>query len=178
MKLKGRHWTRYLFCLYSPLDDFFAHLDFTSFFQYFDWCFEFLTPCANSARLRGCKLEADNQLNAPNQPNSALVCVLSVSALHCPRLGQNQNKENVICENLKFKWNSKFFLFNSFQLKNSMEKYWCGDMFSKPSGLFTPPVEENDSETKGQLISKEILVSYELENFNFSPKGSLISESL
>ena len=44
-------------------------------------------------------------------------------------------------------------------------------MFSKPSGLFTPPVEENDSETKGQLISKEILVSYELENFNFSPKG-------
>ena len=57
-----------------------------------------------------------------------------------------------------------------------MEKYWCGDMFSKPSGLFTPPVEENDSETKGQLISKEILVSYELENFNFSPKGGLISE--
>ena len=35
-----------------------------------------------------------------------------------------------------------------------MEKYWCGDMFSKTSGLFTPPVEENDSETKGQLISK------------------------
>ena len=39
-----------------------------------------------------------------------------------------------------------------------MEKYWCGDMLSKPSGLYTPPVEENDSETKGQLISKEILV--------------------
>ena len=61
-----------------------------------------------------------------------------------------------------------------------MEKYWCGDMFSKPSGLFTPPVEENDLEleTKGQLISKEIFVSYKLENFNFSPKGGLISESL
>ena len=83
-------------------------------------------------------------------------------------LGQNQNKENVICENVICE---KIFLFNSFQLKNSTEKYWCGDMFSKPSGLFTPPVEENDSETKGQLISKEILVSYELENFNFSPKG-------
>ena len=59
-----------------------------------------------------------------------------------------------------------------------MEKYWCGDMFSKPNGLFTPPVEDNDLESKGQLISKEILVSYELENCNFSPTGGLISESL
>ena len=60
--------------------------------------------------------------------------------------------------------------FYSIQLKNSMEKYWCGDMFSKPSGLFTPPVEENDSETKGQLISKEILVSYKLEILIFPLK--------
>ena len=92
------------------------------------------------------------------------------------QLYKNQNKENVICEN--FKLNEIRNSFYSFQLKNSMEKYWCGDMFSKPSGLFTPPVEENHSETKGQLISKEILVSYEHENFNFSPKGGLISESL
>ena len=36
-----------------------------------------------------------------------------------------------------------------------MEKYRCGDMFSKPnSGLFNPTFEENGSETKGQLFLK------------------------
>ena len=47
------------------------------------------------------------------------------------------------------------FFIKSFQLKNSMEKYWRGYMFFKPSGLFTPPLEENGSETKGQLSNLE-----------------------
>ena len=108
------------------------------------------------------------RISAESSKSAARPRAISVSALG----GENQNKENVICEN--FKLNEIRNSFYSFQLKNNMEKYWCGDMFSKPSGLFTPPVEENDSETKGQLISKEVLIVLRTWKFDFSLKGGLI----
>ena len=58
----------------------------------------------------------------------------------------------MICENLSL--NDLFSIISIKEYSNSVEKYWRGDMFSKSSGLFTPPLEENGSETKGQLISK------------------------
>ena len=91
-------------------------------------------------------IDAEYQLIPPIQANSARARVFS--ALH----GENQNKEKVICENLSL--NDLFSIISIKEYSNSVEKYWRGDMFSKSSGLFTPPLEENGSETKGQLISK------------------------
>ena len=88
------------------------------------------------------------RISAESSKSAARPRAISVSALG----GENQNKENVICENLSLNEILNLCLIKSFQLKNSMEKYWRGDMFSKPSGLCTPPHEENGSETKGQLI--------------------------
>ena len=142
---------QHLIIQFAVLFCFFAHLDLTLGQRYLTWisrdfstfrfnfCFEFLTQSWLTQNISWIHQIRLTQLGR---------------AYSQSQLYKNQNKENVICENLRFEWNSKFFIFNWFQLKNSMEKYWCGDMFSKPSGLYTPPVEENDSETKGQLISK------------------------
>ena len=95
--------------------------------------------------------------------------------------------------------------FSQFNNRNSMEQYWYGNMFSKclskpktstPKGPYTPPVEDNGSETssgsdEGRISSKsyERLVSkeenskwktpsiedYESESSSDSEKGQKIS---
>ena len=95
--------------------------------------------------------------------------------------------------------------FSQFNNRNSMEQYWYGNMFSKclskpktstPKGPYTPPVEDNGSETSSgsdegrissksyeRLISKEenskwktpSIEDYESESSSDSEKGQNIS---
>ena len=82
------------------------------------------------------------------------------------------SKRSDLSNNIKTR---KSYQFSHFNNRNSMEQYWYGNMFSKclskPKGPYTPPVEDNGSETssgsdEGHISSKsyERLISKEENN--------------